>query len=312
MTTAIRERNQGYEPGSAAKPATAGEVVLAYLGEQAARLRSLDPPVRRGEIDAVHQMRVAIRRLRSTLQSFPAIFPAEPARRLRAELKWLGGVLGEARDSEVLSARLRRALAETPVELVLGPVHARVEGHFAPREAAARSAVLEALDSPRYLAMLDDLAKLLENPPVTTRAAAPARTLSADVARAWRRTRRRMRRARQAPAGRPRDVALHETRKAAKRARYAAEATRPVFGKKARRFARRMKQVQSVLGDHQDAVNARAAAREIGVRAHLAGENAFSFGLLCERADRDALEYQGQARRAWKRAARGKSRGWLT
>jgi CHAD domain-containing protein len=84
-----------------------------------------------------------------------------------------------------------------------------------------------------------------------------------------------------------------------------------VFGKKARRFAKRMKAVQSVLGDHQDAVTARAVAREIGVHAHLAGENAFTFGLLHERAHRDALEYQDEARQAWKRAARGKTRAWL-
>lgn len=72
-----------------------------------------------------------------------------------------------------------------------------------------------------------------------------------------------------------------------------------------------MKAVQSVLGDHQDAVTARAAAREIGVHAHLAGENAFSFGLLAGRAHRDTQEYQRQARRAWKRASRRKARRWL-
>ena len=84
-----------------------------------------------------------------------------------------------------------------------------------------------------------------------------------------------------------------------------------MFGRKARRFASRMKAVQSILGDHQDAVNAQRAAREIGVHAHLAGENAFSFGVLHERARRDALEYADQASRAWKRGARGKSRKWL-
>jgi CHAD domain-containing protein len=121
-----------------------------------------------------------------------------------------------------------------------------------------------------------------------------------------RRANRRMRRARNAPAGRPRDVALHETRKAAKRARYAAEVAGPALGKKrgrrAGRFAKRMKNVQGVLGDHQDAVLARAAARDIGVRAHLAGENAFSFGLLHERAHHQARAAEDQARRAWRRA----------
>jgi CHAD domain-containing protein len=122
-----------------------------------------------------------------------------------------------------------------------------------------------------------------------------------------------MRRANHAPAGQARDVALHETRKAAKRARYAAEAARPALGKKngrkARRFAKRMKDVQSALGMHQDAVIAQAAAREIGVQAHLADENAFSFGLLNERAHYQTLACEDQAHRAWRRARR-KSR-WL-
>jgi CHAD domain-containing protein len=120
-----------------------------------------------------------------------------------------------------------------------------------------------------------------------------------------------MRRAKRAPGGPGRDVALHETRKAAKRARYAAEAAQPVSGANARRYAKRMKAVQSVLGDHQDSVNARVAAREIGVQAHLAGENAFSFGLLYERVHCEARTLEDQARRAWRRAAHGKAAKWL-
>jgi CHAD domain-containing protein len=286
-----------------------GEVVLAYLDAQTARLKSLDPAVRRDEPDSVHRMRVTTRRLRSTLQSFPMILPDRTTRHLLGELKWLGSILGEARDSEVLSERMRTELAGTPAELVMGPAQARLRAHFAPLQAAARSAVEEALDSRRYFAMLDELDRLLDDPPLTAEAAdRAAEAMPEAVARAYRRTQRRMHRAKRAPAGRSRDIALHETRKAAKRARYAAEAAQPVFGKKARRFAKRMKVVQSALGDNQDAVNARAAAREIGIQAHLAGENAFSFGLLHERAHRDTLEYQAQATRAWKRAARGKHR----
>src|SRR6266567_1687103 len=81
----------------------AGEVVLGYLDAQAARLAALDLAVRRDKPDAVHQMRVAVRRLRSTLQSFTGIIRGQDTRQLRDELKWLGGVLGAARDAEVLS-----------------------------------------------------------------------------------------------------------------------------------------------------------------------------------------------------------------
>jgi CHAD domain-containing protein len=310
-TTALPGRRAG--AADADRRPQAGDVVSAYLSAQAGRLKALDAAVRRDEPDAVHQMRVTTRRLRAALQAFPMVLPKPAATRLRDELRWLGRVLGDARDAEVLERHFQTALADLPTELVVGPVKARVTAHFAPEQAAARKAALKALDSRRYFRLLEDLDGLLDGPPQTAAATAPAdEVLPQAVARAYRRTKRRMRRARLTPAGSEREVALHEARKAAKRARYAADATEPVFGKKARWFAKRMKAVQSVLGDHQDAVTARGVAREIGMRAHLAGENAFSFGLLNERAHRDALEYQRQARSVWKRAARRKAHRWLS
>ncbi len=289
-------------------------MVLAYLDAQAARLSALDLAVRRDKADAVHQMRVTVRRLRSTLQSFTGIVSGAQTKHLRAELKWLGGVLGGARDTEVLADHLHTGLKAVPTELVLGPAQARITAHFAPVEASNRRAVLDALDSERYRALSAELMRLLDSPPLTPAAAEPAgKALPPAVGRAYRRTRRRMRRAEHAAAGQTRDTALHETRKAAKRARYAAETARPALGKKggkkAKRFAKRMKGVQSTLGAHQDAVIARRAARDIGVQAHLAGENAFSFGLLHERAHHQALACEAQAHHAWRRARR-KSR-WL-
>lgn len=286
----------------------AGDVVLAYVGAHAARLKALDSLVRRDAPDSVHQMRVAARRLRSTLQAYPVILPRTTTGHLRDELKWLGETLAEARDSEVLSKYLLTRLDGLPPELVLGPAQARIRAHFAPREASARGALLDALNSARYYAMLAELDRLLADPPLTGAAARPAEeVLPRSIARTYRRTRRRMKRAGQAPPGPRHDTGLHETRKAAKRARYAGEAAKPALGKKASRFARRMKAVQSALGDHHDAVNASAAAREIGVRAHLAGENAFTFGLLRERAEHEAATHEDRARQAWKRAKRRKS-----
>jgi CHAD domain-containing protein len=290
----------------------AGDVVLAYLAAQAARLKALDPAIRRDEPDAIHQMRVTTRRVRAALQAFPMIVPREATRHLLDELRWLATVLGAARDTEVLQATFQAALATTPAELVLGPAKARVSVYFAPQEEAAREEVRSALESQRYFRLLDELDRLLHAPPEAAATAAPAgEVLPHAVGQAFRRARRRMRRARHVPPGPARDAALHEARKAAKRARYAAEAARPAVGKKARRFAKGMKAIQSALGDHQDAVTIRAAAREIGVQAHLAGENAFSFGLLTERAHHEALQYQRQARKAWQRATRRKGRRWL-
>jgi len=285
----------------------AGQVVLAYLRAQIDAVKRLDPLVRRDEPDSVHQMRVATRRLRSTLRSFGKIIRRSDTQELAGELKWLGDLLGEARDGEVLSGHLRAHLQQMPPEQVVGPVQARVQGHFAPARAAAREAALAALDSRRYLSLLDELDRLVAEPPLTQRAARPAAAvLPAAVRRAYRKTARRMSRARRAASGPPGDTALHEARKSAKQARYAGEVVTPAMGAQARRFTGRMKQLQSVLGDHHDTVIARQVARELGMAAHLAGENAFSYGLLYERDVCDAARLETRARQAWKRARRAR------
>jgi CHAD domain-containing protein len=293
------------EPPALTASSRAGQVVLAYLLTHTGTLKSLDPLVRLDEPDAVHQMRVATRRLRGTLRSFGRILSRDATGELSAELKWLGGVLGAARDGEVLAAELRAGLHQVPVELRMGPVEARIQGHFASVRAAARTELLAVLDSERYFSLLDDLDRLLAEPPLTRRASRAATgVLPGEVRRARRQAARRMRRAWHTGPGQHRDEALHQARKSARRARYAAEATVPAIGRKAARFARRMKQVQSVLGEHQDSVIVRGVARDLGIGAHLAGENAFSYGVLYERSRCAGERLQGRARHTWEKASR--------
>jgi len=292
--------------------ASAGDVMLAYARLQAAALQALDPMIRRGEPGSVHDMRVATRRLRSILKSAGKNLDMPAASGLRAELKWLGGVLGEVRDNEVLARYLQARLAEIAADQLMGPVQARVSAYFAPRAASAREALREALDTGRYIALLNDLDQSLRGPLPAGKARQPAADVwPAAVKRTSRRVRRRARRAGRAPAGHARETAMHETRKAAKDARYTAEAASLAGRKKDRRVVRCMTKIQSTLGDHHDAVVARDTARDIGVRAHLAGENAFSFGLLYERCQRDALVLAEQARADWARAFGPKYARWL-
>ncbi len=192
--------------GSRPKPsASAAEVVQAYLKVQVAKLRSLEPKVRADEFDSVHQMRVTTRRLRATLRSFGMVFPRPAAGKVAGELKWLGGLLGEARDGEVLPQHLLASLEAVPVELLIGPVQARVQGHFAPLRASAREQVVAAFDSVRYAKLLANLGQLAHDPPRGPQAGAPARdVLPAAVHKAYRQAKRRMRRARQAPRGQAR------------------------------------------------------------------------------------------------------------
>src|SRR5262249_10604673 len=142
-----------------------------------------------------------------------------------------------------------------PPELVLGPVTARVRSTLAGRQREAMAVVSATLSGRRYFDLLDTLDRLLVKPPLTDRAADAATQVLGDRTRAaWRRTRRAADAAATAPAGTARETALHDVRKAAKRARYAAEAADPVIGRPARSFGKCMKSVQQLLGEHQDAI----------------------------------------------------------
>lgn len=309
MAGRLAEPRPRHEPDGSS---SAGEVVFAYLRGQEERLLACDVMVRRDQPDAVHQMRVASRRIRSALHSFSSLLPPDEVTALSGELRWLARLLGEVRDREMLHERLAADIAALPVELVLGPVSARVTGYFASELAASRERLLEALGSARYLALLDRLGALLAQLPDSAAARQPsAKALAPLVGHEMKRARRRMRGAAKAAAGTQRDVVLHEARKAVKRTRYAVEAVIPVFGKAARRTARALEKVQAVIGDHQDTVIARTAIRQLAVRAHADHENAFSWGLLYERQANRAASLREHARKACTRAERRKLTAWM-
>ena len=264
---------------------TAGDAALAYLRQQVSDLTALDPAVRRDEPDAVHRMRVATRRMRSALRTFSRELDRSVTDPTGAELKWLAEVLGLERDREVLSERLDERLAELPAELgdSAGVQQASefIHNWFTTKRAGARRTLLRELAGARYFALLDTLDALLADPPWLAPAGRPARSgVTRAVRRDHRRLARRVDQALALEAGPDRDVALHEARKAAKRARYAAEAARPVFGKPAKEMVARMKEVQQLLGEHQDSVIARNTLRTISADAHRDGADTFVFGAL--------------------------------
>ncbi len=268
----------------------AGQVVLAYLRDQVAAILHYDPLVRRDEPDAVHQMRVATRRARSALQAFGTIIDRETTRPLCAELKWLAAALGQARDTEVLQARLTADLAAVPPALVVGPVRARITADFTAQLTQARQTSLDTLDGQRYLRLLDNLDALLADPPLTPLA---ARQAGKALAKPVRRAARRLQRALDAvPGAQDRDTAIHEARKATKRARYAAEAAVPALGRTASRQAAQAKELQQLLGNHHDSVVARAVLLDLAGKARTAGEDTFTYGLMHQRQACQAAEIE--------------------
>ncbi len=287
------DRAPAAAPAEVSPKGPVGAVAVAHLREQAHRLVEVDPHVRMDAEDAVHQMRVATRRLRSALATFRSLFAEGSVEPLRAELKWLGEVLGRARDAEVMRRRLREDADAQPAELLVGPVLRRIDLELKREYRDAHQAVVQTLDGERYLALVAALEEFVADPPFSERAARPAKE---EVLKLVRKSYRRVERAAEAvdddtstgdAVGH--DHPLHEVRKAAKRARYAAESVAPVVGKPAKRLADALEDIQETLGDHQDSVVERVWLRDLGMRAHLAGENGWTFGRLHGLAEARAL-----------------------
>lgn len=288
----------------------AGGFVRAALAEQLAGLQAADLMLRTEQPDAVHQVRVSARRLRSTLTAVRTVLDPDATLEAREELRWLGGELSVARDDEVALELLRRLARTEPDELVLGPVAARLQQMQFQEERAGLDRALETLSGPRYLRLLDALHAMVADPPFTDRAGNRLEpVLQEALRRSVRRLARHMATARRA-SSQDRHEALHAVRKAAKRVRYATE----IAGSElpaAKDVVRVAKRIQKVLGEVQDTVVTRELCRRLGVAAHAEGENGFTFGRLhaleqarAERGEERFGAFEPKARRVLKRAGR--------
>ncbi|WP_206789880.1 CYTH and CHAD domain-containing protein [Amycolatopsis sp. MtRt-6] len=290
------------------KKPSAGDVVVAALREQYGRLRRADVGVRLDVDDSVHQMRVAIRKLRSTLRTFGALVEAGP---VAGELRWLGRQLSPARDTEVVEARLRAQLDDVPSELVFGPLRQFLTRYFAREAEEGRARALTALTSKRYLGVLRALDALVEEPVLTAAARKPAKT---GLRKPVRKAASKLSRAEAAArglVGEELERALHDVRKKAKRARYAADVVKPVYGKKLRAWRKNVKAVQGTLGEHQDTVVGRGVLRQLAVAGHGEGQNTFTFGMLHARDAGRAGELRERFLGEWRRVRKGERPGWL-
>ena len=291
----------------------ASQVVQARLLEQVRVVHAYDPLVRRDAPDAVHRMRVAVRRLRNALATYRPLLVREQTEPLRAELKWLAAELGQPRDAEVMRERLEDMLAEEPPEVVRGAGYERMDEEMRAEYASARQQMLEALSSDRYFALLDRLDALVAGPPWSEKAPRSVESvMRTRVRHDYKRLVGCVEFADEAEDSREREHRLHEARKAAKRVRYAAEPLTSIYGKDAKQFVKAMKRVQSRLGDHHDAFVTQERLRELGDESASTGDNAFVFGVLHAREERALLETDDQFAHEWRRASKKKRRRWLS
>jgi len=256
------------------------------VAEQVDELVVWDRAVRADAYDAVHQMRVTTRKIRSLLRDSQDSFGLSDGDWVLAELRELAGVLGVARDAEVLAERYEHQLDQLAPELVRGPVWERLVAGARRRYETGLRRSLIAMRSQRYFRLLDALDSIVtEIPGAQSDEEATPVTIDA----AYKKVRKAAKAADDLGQGdrqdddeadhddddeHDRDEALHLIRKRAKRLRYTAAAT----GED--EVSNQAKAIQTLLGDHQDSVVSREHLIEQAEAAHAAGEDTFTYGLL--------------------------------
>ena len=266
------------------KPDTVRDLVGGYIAEQCTVIIDSEAQLRASE-NVIHPTRVAVRRLRSTIRVFPDLFDASEAGRLEEELVWWAGLLGEVRDLDILAQRQSALLAELPGELILGPVASTIETELAVRRKQATDAMLEALDSVRFRKLMGLMHHWRSDAPFTAAADVATNAINTMIKKAKRKAGKRLTTAAAARrAGEPSDELFHRARKASKRYRYAVEAAQPVWGSKADKIISERKDLQDLLGNHQDGIVSAGFLRELGARLGVrSGQNGFSYGVLYAR-----------------------------
>jgi CHAD domain-containing protein len=271
---------------------TAAEFAFAVMRKHFAVFFANEPGTRLGEdIEALHDMRVATRRLRAAMQAFrPFLSPR--LERLRDELGWVAAALGAVRDLDVQLERMAEWRAEAGADAAALDA---VEALFAARRVAARRKMLAALDSRRYDRLVTRFAAVLRYGPPRSHAPgrAPILAVAPDLLeRRYRRLRKLGDPIRPASPA----AAYHALRIEGKKLRYALEFVGPIYGERATEFARRVTALQDVLGLHQDAEVAGDSLREMAATAgrRLGPETLLAMGAIAERYRRHGEELRGE------------------
>jgi triphosphatase len=236
--------------------AIARNCLAHLLDNQAAALAGTD-------IEGIHQMRIAVRRLRTALVLFRKILDKSERKTVGGELKWLAGELGTARDWDVF---VNETLNKPSLREALGGDNAAALAALVePAREAARVQAVAALRSARYTTFVLTLGLLLEEDR-WGRGGAEWRVVMPLQRRAPRLLDRRAAAARRAGKGiaglDPEE--RHELRKSLKTFRYAATFLRPLYpGKRVTRYLSQLAHLQDLLGELNDFETARALMAEI-------------------------------------------------
>ena len=225
--------------------ASPSDHIQARLHTQITQMLFHDPGTRLGrDSEALHQMRVATRRVRALLRCSRRFWDVEWNQKMRREVGWIGSHLGEVRDWDVLLESLGQESSDLPSQE--GRAFDAILNTFQEKRSVARAKLLEALRSDRYLDLLNALEDSLTH--LAFQGMAP--TMEDLSRKAFSKLENLV----NSTHGQFPKQELHHIRILVKRARYTVELAKPFLTQSATRFIQHAKNLQEALGHHQDAL----------------------------------------------------------
>jgi CHAD domain-containing protein len=254
------------------------------------------PAAAAGEIEPIHQLRVATRRLRAALDLFARIINATHARLLHRDLAWIAHAAGAVRECDIIAETIhtRAPKLDDPLANALASLYTPLDA----RRTAARGALSELLGSKRFAAMI----ARLRNPRLNRRGAdAPlggaAAGLLQPVVRSIRRAGARLR------DDAPPEV-VHHLRVRIKRLRYELEMLAALGGKRHRKALKRLEAMQDLLGTYNDVCVTIEWLIAFPAAEGAAPEGVLAAGAMAQSLTRRKQKLGRRCRQAWRKFER--------
>lgn len=294
--------------------ATSAGRAFTLIGRACLRhLIANEPAMKTRNAEALHQMRVALRRLRAAISLFSDVVSDERIDAIKTELRWLAREFSPARDLDTLFIEVLTPLRK---QYANEPEFAGISKMFARRRLKSHRQAQEAVQSARFRALVLDTAEWIEAGP-WSKSEDPLmrerREMPIEIYAAQQLSQRRKKiRRRGAKIGTLSPEQLHRLRIQGKKARYAAEFFSSVYkGKKsAKRFKKvrsSLMQLQNCLGGINDVMTRKALCTDIIAkpgRGLTEGQNhhrAFAAGLIIGNQQAQIQPLLDRARRAYSR-----------
>jgi CHAD domain-containing protein len=249
-----------------------------------------------GEVEPLHQLRVATRRLRASNELFSTAIYASQLKIFRRDLPWLGSEAGGVRECDVTSALIaaRAAKIDGDLKEAVAPILEALKQ----RRNAEFAKLCGLLDSKRYRRLLAKLSN-----PALKKVGADRRLGLAAVRLIRPATHGAARLGKRLAADAP-PLVFHKLRVRLKRLRYELEMIAPLGAKRHKKTLKRLEDLQELLGLYHDVTVAHAWLMSYAETSGAPPKTLLAAGALIQSLDRREGKLRRQCMRAWKKFER--------